>query len=167
MPALTITITDQQRQLIEAEIQQGSYAGSSDVIQAALRLLEAQKHERPTDRILLEGMHFFGYHGTRSEETTLGQRFVVDIELHCDLQAAGESDDLSQTVDYSEVYRSARAIVEGPPFKLTEAVAERIATTILAQHARVRVVHVKVAKPQVRMEGTVLTGSAVEIVRRR
>lgn len=119
------------------------------------------------DRILLEGMVFFGRHGTRPEEQALGQRFVVDIELRCDLRAAGLSDDLSLTVDYSEVYRQAREIVEGPPFGLTETVAERIAAAVLERHALVESVRVKVSKPNVRLDDTVLAGSAVEIVRRR
>lgn len=120
-----------------------------------------------TDRILLEGMRFFGYHGTLPEERTLGQPFVVDVELQCDLRAAGSSDDLGLTVDYSEVYRQARAIVEGEAVNLTETVAERIAAAVLERHDRVRAVRVRVAKPHVRLGDTVLAGSAVEIVRRR
>ena len=120
-----------------------------------------------TDRILLEGMIFWGYHGTLAAERELGQQFVVDVELHCDLRAAGEADDLAATVDYSEVYGQARAIVEGEPLRLTEAVAERIAAAVLAQHALVQAVRVKVRKPHVRLGPTVLHGSAVEIIRRR
>lgn len=119
------------------------------------------------DRILLEGMIFYGYHGTLSAERELGQRFVVDVELHCDLQPAGRSDDLTQTVDYSEVYLQAREIAEGEPVNLTETVAERIASAVLARHTPVEAVRVKVAKPEVRLEDTVLAGSAVEILRRR
>jgi 7,8-dihydroneopterin aldolase/epimerase/oxygenase len=120
-----------------------------------------------TDKILLHNMIFFGFHGTLPEERTLGQRFVVDLELHCDLRAAGQSDDLTQTVDYSEVHDQARAIVEGTAVNLTETVAERIAATILERHTRVQAVRVKVAKPNVRLGATVLDGSAVEILRRR
>jgi dihydroneopterin aldolase len=120
-----------------------------------------------TDRILLEGMRFVGYHGTRPEERTLGQPFIVDIDLRCDLRAAGLSDDLLQTVDYSAVYRQARAIVEGVPVSLTEAVAERIAAAVLAEHSLVQAVRVKVTKPNVRLEDAFLVGSAVEIIRRR
>ena len=117
------------------------------------------------DRILLEGMVFFGRHGTLSAERELGQRFVVDLELRCDLRAAGMSDDLTKTVDYSAVYRLAREIVEGPPVGLTETVAERVADAVLRRYPRVEAVRVKVAKPQVRLDDTVLVGSAVEIVR--
>lgn len=120
-----------------------------------------------TDRILLDGMIFFGYHGTLAAERELGQQFVVDIALECDLRAAGVSDDLDATVDYSVVYEQARAIVEGPPLNLTEAVAERIAAAVLERHALVQSVRVRVRKPHVRLGPTVLVGSAVEIVRRR
>lgn len=119
------------------------------------------------DRILLEGMVFFGRHGTLPAERELGQPFVVDIALECDLQAAGRSDDLSQTVDYSEVYRRARAIVEGPTVRLTETVAERIAAAVLESQPLVEAVRVTVKKPHVRLEDTVLAGSAIEIFRRK
>jgi len=119
------------------------------------------------DRILLQGMIFNGYHGTLAAERDLGQPFVVDIDLHCDLRAAGLADDLTQTVDYSEVYRQARAIVEGQPVSLTETLAERIAAAVLDQHSLVESVRVRVAKPNVRLDGGVLAGSAVEIVRHR
>lgn len=119
------------------------------------------------DRILLEGMVFHGYHGTLAAERDLGQRFVVDLELYLDLAPAGRGDDLTLTVDYSEAHRRAREIVEGEPVDLTETVAERIAQAVLADHPPVEAVRVKVSKPQVRLEGTVLAGSAVEILRRR
>jgi dihydroneopterin aldolase len=119
------------------------------------------------DRILLEGMVFHGRHGTLPAERELGQPFVVDIELRLDLQPAGLSDDLTQTVDYSEIHRQAKEIVEGPPVSLTETLAERIAGTVLGDFPSVDTVRIKVAKPNVRLDDTVLTGSAVEILRRR
>jgi dihydroneopterin aldolase len=126
-----------------------------------------EKNVGSEDRILLEGMIFHGRHGTLPAERELGQPFVVDIELHLDLQAAGLSDDLTQTVDYSEVHRQAKEIVEGSPVSLTETLAERLARTVLEDHPAVEAVRIKVAKPNVRLDDTVLTGSAVEIVRRR
>lgn len=119
------------------------------------------------DGILLEGMVFHGRHGTLPAERELGQPFVVDIELRLDLRAAGVSDDLTRTVDYSEVHRRAKEIVEGPPVNLTETVAERVAAAILDEHPTVEAVRVKVRKPNVRLGDTVLAGSAVEILRCR
>lgn len=119
------------------------------------------------DRIMLEGMVFFGRHGVLTAERELGQRFVVDLELRLDLQPAGLSDDLGRTVDYGEVYRRVREVVEGKPFNLIESVAERISASILDHQPLVEAVRIKVTKPDVRLEDTVLDGSAVEILRRR
>ena len=112
-------------------------------------------------------MVFHGCHGTLPAERELGQPFVVDVELRLNLRPAGLSDDLAQTVDYGEVHRRAKEIVEGPPVNLTETVAERIAAAVLEEHPPVEAVRVKVAKPHVRLGETVLASSAVEISRRR
>jgi 7,8-dihydroneopterin aldolase/epimerase/oxygenase len=127
----------------------------------------APDEKNTEDRILLEGMVFYGRHGTLPAERELGQPFVVDVELRLDLRPAGLSDDLAQTVDYGEVHQRAREIVEGEPVNLTETVAERIAATILRDYPALEAVRVKVAKPHVRLDDTVLVGSAVEILRRR
>jgi len=119
------------------------------------------------DRIILEGMVFHGSHGTLPAERELGQPFIVEIELYLDLQPAGLSDDLTQTVDYSEVHRQAKEIVEGQPVNLTETVAELIASKVLESHAMVEAIRVRVAKPHVRLDDTVLASSAVEVLRRR
>ena len=119
-----------------------------------------------SDRIRLRGMRFFGYHGALPEERTLGQRLVVDVELALDRAPAGTSDDLTRTVSYAEVYDEVRAVVEGPPCALIEAVAERIAARVLAAHRTVQEVRVRVVKPEVPLRG-VLDGAEVEIVRRR
>jgi dihydroneopterin aldolase len=127
----------------------------------------ARSEKSAEDRILLEGMVFHGRHGTLPAERELGQPFVVDVELRLDLRPAGLSDDLSQTVDYGEVHKQVKEIVEGPPVNLTETLAERIAATVLEEHPPVEAVRVKVAKPHVRLGETILEGSAVEILRRR
>jgi dihydroneopterin aldolase len=119
------------------------------------------------DRIVLEGMQFFGYHGTRPEERTLGQRFEVDVSVGLDLQPAGVADDLQYGVDYARFHAIAQAVVEGPPLQLTEAVAERIAQQILAAEASIAWVQVKVTKPFVRLGSTVLKGSTIVIKRHR
>lgn len=119
------------------------------------------------DRILLEGMTFHGRHGTLPAERELGQPFIVDVEMNLDLSSAGTTDDLTKTVDYGEVHRQAKEIVEGEPVGLTETLAERISAAILEAHPLVETTRVKVSKPHVRLGDTVLGASAVEVVRRR
>ena len=119
------------------------------------------------DRIRLNGMVFYGYHGVLPEERALGQRFVVDVEIFTDLRKAGASDDLSDTINYSQVYTTAREIVTGPPLNLIEAVAERIAARVLAEHSAAERVVVRIQKPEVPIPGSVLASSEVRIERTR
>jgi len=120
-----------------------------------------------TDRIRLNEMVFYGYHGVLPEERALGQRFVVDIEVEVDLRHAGETDSLEETVNYSELFAAARDVVTGPPCNLIEAVAERIAGRILGEQPLVQTVVIRVRKPEVPIPGSILGSSEVRIERRR
>lgn len=119
------------------------------------------------DRIFLEGLIFYAYHGVHPEEKKLGQRFIVDITMTRDLRAAGTTDDLTQTTSYSDVYRQARAIAEGGPYDLIETVAEKIATAILTAHAEVQEIRVNIRKPDVPIKGSILHSVGVEVFRTR
>ncbi|HHY40935.1 MAG TPA: dihydroneopterin aldolase [Syntrophaceticus sp.] len=117
------------------------------------------------DRIILNGMQFYGYHGVMPAEQELGQPFIVDLEMYCDLQEAGERDDLSRTVDYSEVFALVQRIVTGERFQLIEALAERIAAEVLSGFPLSEVV-VRVKKPHAPLKG-IFTDVVVEIRRGR
>jgi len=117
------------------------------------------------DKVLMHGLTFYGYHGVIPEENTLGQRFIVDIEMGVDARDAGTTDDLTKTVDYVAVYADVRAIVEGPPCKLIETVAERIAMRILAGYPA-ETVRVRVKKPDVPIPAS-LEYVGVEVLRER
>src|SRR5439155_22408255 len=62
------------------------------------------------DRLLLEGMTFFGRHGVLPAERELGARFRVDVVIEADLAAAGRSDRLEDTVDYVRAYSVVREV---------------------------------------------------------
>jgi dihydroneopterin aldolase len=118
------------------------------------------------DRVFLEGMAFYGYHGVRAEERALGQRFLVDVALAVDLRPAGEADDLALTIDLFDVHERVRAVVEGPARLTIEAVAEAIAAALLAATpARAAAVTVRKAAPP--LPGATLAASGVRIRRAR
>ncbi len=118
------------------------------------------------DCVFLEGLRFYAYHGVNPEERALGQRFLVDVALAADLRAAGRGDDLARTVDYSAVYTRVRAIVEGSPRRLIEAVAEEVAAALLAEFPATAVT-VTVRKPEVALQGAFLGAAGVRIRRAR
>lgn len=119
------------------------------------------------DCIMLAGMVFYAYHGALPEERTLGQRFIVDLHMGVDLLLAGQTDDLTQTVHYGHVYAAARHALEGPPLNLLEAVAQRVASAVLAGFPTVTWVSVTVKKPGVAIAGSILDHAAVRITRAR
>ena len=119
-----------------------------------------------TDRILLEGMQFFCFHGNNPEERELGQPFVVDLEVEADLSAAGRSDSLDDTINYAALYRAVKGVMEGPPRNLLEAVAQDIADAVLGGFA-VDGVRVRVRKTQPPIRDARLESAGVEIERRR
>ncbi|WP_059174222.1 dihydroneopterin aldolase [Bacillus sp. FJAT-27445] len=118
------------------------------------------------DKIHVNQMAFYGYHGVFSEETKLGQRFIVDLAVGLDLKRAGETDDLDASVNYAELYQVCREVVEGKPYKLIESVAEKIASRILGEFALIEEATVKVIKPDPPIPGH-YQSVAVEITRRR
>nr|APR64127.1 dihydroneopterin aldolase family protein [Populus tomentosa] len=121
---------------------------------------------RGGDKLILRGLMFHGFHGVKPEERALGQKFLIDVDAWMDLQAAGKSDCLSDTISYTEIYRIVKEIVEGPPQNLLESVAQLIASTTLSKHPQISAVRVKVGKPHVAVRGP-LDYLGVEILRHR
>lgn len=105
------------------------------------------------DRIRLKSMQFYGHHGVDAAERDLGGRFAFDIELVADLTRAGESDDLSYTVDYKAVYDLV-ARVQRQGFNLLESLAHNIAHEILAAF-EVEEVTVRARKQSVPLGGLI------------
>jgi dihydroneopterin aldolase len=97
------------------------------------------------DRLVLEGMQFFGHHGDIEAERSLGSRVYVDVEISADLATAGRSDALDDALDYVRCYELVRGVVEEHQYKLLEAIAENIAAALL-QQPRADAVRVRVAK---------------------
>lgn len=118
------------------------------------------------DRILMENMAFFGYHGVLKEEKTLGQKFFVDIVLSLSLKKAGETDDLNYTVSYGSVYNTVRDIVTKERFDLLEGLAERISGAIFSDYPAVCKILVRIKKPEAPVAG-IFDFFGVEIERER
>jgi len=118
------------------------------------------------DRIYLNQMEFYGYHGALPEENRLGQRFIVDLTVELNLQKAGETDDLKETVNYAELYELCKSIVENRKFKLIEAVSEKIADEVLLQFPEIEKCTVKLTKPDPPIPGH-YRSVAVEMTRTR
>lgn len=118
------------------------------------------------DKIIINKMEFYGYHGLFPEENKLGQRFFVDVELFSDVKKAGYSDDMNDSIDYGHVYTLVKTVLEGEVKNLVEAVAEQVAADLLTTFANLSACTVKVIKPDPPIAGN-YKSVAVEIYRER
>ncbi|MBB5174880.1 dihydroneopterin aldolase [Texcoconibacillus texcoconensis] len=118
------------------------------------------------DKIFVNQMSFYGYHGVYQQENELGQRFYADVILYTDVQPAGVTDDLNKTVNYADVYEQTKNVLEGSPVNLVETLCESIANNLLAHFPQVQACTVKVTKPNPPIPGE-YDSVAVEIYRSR
>ena len=118
------------------------------------------------DRIFLRGMRFMACHGVLPHEREVPQPFEVDVEMGLDLRAAGESDDLGDTVNYAKVYDVVSTVLTVTRKYLIEALAEEIADDLLRDFDSLRWVRVTVHKPAAPIDG-IFSDVGVTILRRR
>lgn len=118
---------------------------------------------RELDKIMLQGMRFYGYHGVKPDEKTLGQWFEIDVELWGDFSQGAVTDRLEDTLNYSQVYKLIKGIVEGSSVNLIEHLAHKIMEALLPLPMLQKVL-VRVKKPQAPLKGP-LGYAGVEIVR--
>jgi dihydroneopterin aldolase len=110
-----------------------------------------------SDIIKLHNAVFYAYHGAMSDEQSLGGKFEVDVELHCDLSEAKRTDDLSKTVNYEKVYALMRSVVTGKKYYLIEALAHAIGSGIIDGFPPVQRAVIRVRKPGAPVHGVVDT----------
>lgn len=105
------------------------------------------------DKIILKGMEFYAYHGVMKEEQRLGQRFIVDITMILSLQEAGETEVLSKTVNYAEVYELCKSIVMTSSVQLIERLAWLINKDVMHRYPQIVQVITTVHKPSAPVGG--------------
>lgn len=115
--------------------------------------------------IEIQGLELKGFHGASAEEKKRGQPFVFDVSLVAH-DAGIRSDQLADTVDYTQVVACVREVSESRRYNLIEALAAAVADAIVDRFDVSRV-RVRVRKPQVVLEAPAEhTAATVERVRR-
>ena len=99
------------------------------------------------DLIEVRGIRARGHHGVLESERLTGQPFIADVTIAVDTRRAAGSDDLADTVDYSQVAQAVYAELSGEPVDLIEVLAERIADRCLS-FTGVQAVEIALHKPE-------------------
>ncbi len=100
------------------------------------------------DKIVIEKLKVYAYHGVFSEEKEKGQNFYVTAKLSLDLREAAVGDDLDKTVNYAEACKLIYNTVTADVFDTIEAVAESVAGAILREYEAVRTADITIYKPE-------------------
>lgn len=116
------------------------------------------------DKIYIKDLEVFAHHGVFKEEKTLGQRFLISLELFLSLREAGVTDDISKTVHYGELCQLVEEEFKKESYDLIEKATEKIAEFILLKYDLVDRVKVKIKKPWAPI-GKPLKYAAVEVDR--
>ena len=95
--------------------------------------------------ISIEGMEFFAYHGCFKEEQIIGTKFRCDLFLQVDTTKAEQTDNLSDTVNYQQVYEVVKMEMDIKS-KLLEHVGRRILQRVKQEFPQVKHARLKIRK---------------------
>ncbi len=105
------------------------------------------RNDAVSDKIYIRNLHLRCIVGVKKDERLKKQDIIVNTTLFTDLAAAAKSDDIRDTIDYSELKREIVATVEKSSHNLIEHIAEAIAGVCL-RHEKVTRVRISVDKPR-------------------
>ena len=98
------------------------------------------------DRIFIRDLALRCIIGLYPEEREKKQDVIINVVMETDLRAAGQSDDLNDTVDYKTIKLNILDFVENSSFQLIESLAEGVAKICLAD-SKVQCATVTIDKP--------------------
>ena len=99
------------------------------------------------DKIIIDSLKIFAYHGVNPEETVMGQWFVLDIEALADLTDACANDNIDDTVSYAAIVKTVRRTMTEKNCKLLEHAAQRTADAILSEYPLIQHIKIRLRKP--------------------
>jgi dihydroneopterin aldolase len=117
------------------------------------------------DKILVEGIRLYGYHGCLDEEGKIGTEYEVSVTVWGNIDDSFRSDNLNHTMDYVNINRVVQEHVSLRA-KLIETVAHRITQTIFQEMPMVIKLKIKLSKLNPPINGDVKKVS-IELKRKR
>lgn len=106
------------------------------------------------NKILVDGINLYAYHGCLDEEEKIGANYIVDVTMETDFSEAAKEDDLNKTIDYVIVYNIVKKQM-AIRAKLIEAVGQRIIVELKKTFDSLLKVEVKISKLNPPMNGNV------------
>jgi 7,8-dihydroneopterin aldolase/epimerase/oxygenase len=118
------------------------------------------------DKIIIEDLEIYAYHGVAEEEKKLGQIFIVSLQVSADLNTAAVNGDINATINYADVCRAVQKALNTKKYDLIETAALKVIDEIFNSFSNALSVKILLKKPWAPM-GYHLKYAAVELERRR
>ena len=118
------------------------------------------------DKIIIDSLKIFAYHGVNSDESLMGQWFVLDFVAWADLTNACTTDELDDTVSYAAIIKTVKKAMTEKNCKLLEHAAQRTADAIFNEHDKIKRIRLRLRKPDAPIKAD-FGFVAVEIERER
>lgn len=118
------------------------------------------------DKIIIEDLEVYAYHGVAEEEKKLGQLFIVSLQISTDMELAARNCDLSLSVNYAEVCHTVQAVLLSEKYDLIETAAIKIIDAVFSRFQNAAAIRILLKKPWAPM-GHHLKYAAVELERTR
>lgn len=99
------------------------------------------------DKIVIRDLEVFAFHGVFQGEKSVGQKFLISLELSLDLSLASKTNDLTKSVHYGELCEKVEIEFRKESYDLIETACEKICEFILLEYDIVNEVKVTVKKP--------------------
>ena len=119
-----------------------------------------------TDKIIINGLKIFAYHGVNPEEKRDGQDFILDITCYTDYSDALISDDLNQTVSYAKIIKTVTKAFTKQSYDLIEAAANAVVNAVFCDYEKIKKIDITLKKPQAPIKAN-FNWVAVEFTRER
>ena len=104
---------------------------------------------------------FYAFHGVIPQEQKVGGEFLVDLKVGYLIEAAMQSDEVADTLNYAELYELVKEEM-AIPSRLLEYVAGRIVKSINERFPKVSSIELKITKKNPPM-GADCDGAGVEV----
>ncbi len=119
------------------------------------------------DKIIIEGLKVFAYHGVKETEKTNGQDFIVDCVLILDRKNVRFQDDIKSTISYSQAAKIIKAAMLDKSCDLIETAAEYIARDLFKYLPMLLEAEITLKKPNAPINDMEFEYMAVGIRRKR
>ena len=95
--------------------------------------------------IFLKEIRCYAYHGVAPQENLIGNEYIVQLKLKVNIDQAAETDEVTDTVNYAEVYEIVKAEM-AISSKLLEHVCKRIVKSLFFKFTSVEEIEISLSK---------------------